>query len=45
MVLGGKVNGRWLGPTILTGVTPDMKVYQDETFGPVAPVIAQLQRR
>ncbi|HEX6692377.1 MAG TPA: aldehyde dehydrogenase family protein, partial [Burkholderiales bacterium] len=38
--LGGKVNGRFVEPTILTGVTPDMKVYQDETFGPVAPVIA-----
>jgi len=40
VVLGGKVNGRFVEPTILTGVTPDMKVYQDETFGPVAPVIA-----
>jgi aldehyde dehydrogenase (NAD+) len=39
VVLGGKVNGRFVEPTILTGVTPDMKVYQDETFGPVAPVI------
>jgi aldehyde dehydrogenase (NAD+) len=37
--LGGKVSGRFVEPTILTGVTPDMKVYQDETFGPVAPVI------
>jgi aldehyde dehydrogenase (NAD+) len=40
VLLGGKVNGRFVEPTILTGVTPDMKVYQDETFGPVAPVIA-----
>ena len=38
-VLGGKVNGRFVEPTILVGVTPDMKVYRDETFGPVAPVI------
>ena len=37
--LGGKVNGRYIEPTILTGVTPDMLVYQNETFGPVAPVI------
>lgn len=37
--LGGKVNGRFVEPTILTGVTPDMKVYRDETFGPVVPVI------
>ena len=39
IALGGKVNGRFVEPTILVGVTPDMKVYQDETFGPVAPVI------
>jgi aldehyde dehydrogenase (NAD+) len=37
--VGGKVNGRYVEPTILTGVTPDMQVYQNETFGPVAPVI------
>ena len=39
VVLGGGVNGRYVEPTILTGVTPDMLVYQNETFGPVAPVI------
>ncbi|MBL6865134.1 MAG: aldehyde dehydrogenase family protein [Rhodospirillales bacterium] len=38
-VLGGNINGRFVDPTILVGVTPDMTVYQDETFGPVAPVI------
>jgi succinate-semialdehyde dehydrogenase/glutarate-semialdehyde dehydrogenase len=26
-------------PTVLSGVTPDMVVMQEETFGPVAPVI------
>ncbi len=25
-------------PTVLTGVTPDMKVAKDETFGPLAPL-------
>ena len=39
VVLGGRVNGRFVEPTILVGVTPDMKVYREETFGPVAPVI------
>ncbi|MEX0409097.1 aldehyde dehydrogenase family protein [Aquibium sp. LZ166] len=39
VVLGGKIDGRFVEPTILTGVTPDMKLYQDETFGPVVPVI------
>lgn len=37
--LGGGVNGRFVEPTILTGVTREMKVYQEETFGPVIPVI------
>lgn len=35
---------RWLGnrclPTILSGVTPDMRCYDEETFGPVAAVHA-----
>ena len=39
VALGGRVNGRFVEPTILVGVTPDMKVYREETFGPVAPVI------
>jgi len=38
-VVGGGVNGRFVEPTILTGVSPDMKVYSEETFGPVVPVI------
>ena len=37
--LGGKINGRYVEPTILTRITPNMLVYQNETFGPVAPVI------
>jgi acyl-CoA reductase-like NAD-dependent aldehyde dehydrogenase len=39
VVIGGGVDGRFVEPTILTGVTPDMKVYAEETFGPVVPVI------
>jgi len=34
--LGG---GLYMRPTVLTGVTHDMKVIQDETFGPVIPVM------
>ena len=37
--LGGKIEGRYVEPTILTGVTRDMKVFQEETFAPVIPVI------
>ena len=39
MVTGGNINGRYVEPTILTGVTPTMKIYREETFGPVVPVI------
>ena len=34
--LGG---GLYMRPTVLTGVTHDMKIMQDETFGPVIPVM------
>jgi succinate-semialdehyde dehydrogenase/glutarate-semialdehyde dehydrogenase len=33
-------NGRFYAPTVLGGVTPDMRIYREETFGPIAPVIA-----
>ncbi len=39
VVVGGGVKGRFVEPTILTGVTPEMKIYREETFGPVVPVI------
>jgi succinate-semialdehyde dehydrogenase/glutarate-semialdehyde dehydrogenase len=41
-VLGGKrhsLGGLFFQPTVLTGVTPDMQVSFEETFGPVAPLI------
>jgi succinate-semialdehyde dehydrogenase / glutarate-semialdehyde dehydrogenase len=31
--------GYFYAPTVLTGVTPEMVIYREETFGPVAPVI------
>lgn len=31
--------GNWVKPTLLTGVTHDMQVMRDETFGPVIPVM------
>jgi succinate-semialdehyde dehydrogenase / glutarate-semialdehyde dehydrogenase len=41
-VAGGLVEtldgGKYLRPTVLTGVTPGMAVIDDETFGPVIPV-------
>ena len=32
-------DGHYFAPTVLTGVTPDMAIYREETFGPIAPVI------
>ena len=42
VLLGGKkhsLGGLFFQPTVLTGVTPDMIVSYEETFGPVAPLI------
>jgi len=41
VVTGGKrhdLGGTFFEPTVLTGVTQDMKVSSEETFGPVAPL-------
>ncbi len=37
---GEYANGHFFAPTVVTGVTPDMVISHEETFGPVAPVIA-----
>ena len=37
--LGGGVNGRFVEPTIITQITPDMDIWRNETFGPVAVVV------
>jgi len=36
--IGGRVEGRLLEPTVLTGVQPEMKVCADEVFGPVVGI-------
>jgi succinate-semialdehyde dehydrogenase/glutarate-semialdehyde dehydrogenase len=41
VVVGGrpdKLGGTFYEPTILTGVTPKMRIAHEETFGPVAPL-------
>jgi len=41
VLVGGKrhaLGGRFFEPTILTGVTPQMAIAREETFGPVAPL-------
>jgi benzaldehyde dehydrogenase (NAD) len=35
---GATHEGRFYRPTVLAGVTPDMRAFSDEIFGPVAPV-------
>jgi succinate-semialdehyde dehydrogenase / glutarate-semialdehyde dehydrogenase len=32
-------NGTFYAPTVLTGVAPGMRIYREETFGPIAPVV------
>lgn len=43
VLTGGAVEqhggGKWMRPTVLTDVTPDMAVMREETFGPVLPVV------
>lgn len=35
----GREQGFWIGPTILDGVTPDMRIAQEEIFGPVLAIL------
>jgi succinate-semialdehyde dehydrogenase/glutarate-semialdehyde dehydrogenase len=42
-LIGGKrhkLGGTYFEPTVLSHVTPDMIIFTEETFGPVAPIIA-----
>lgn len=44
ILTGGRIEnhggGSWLRPTVVTGVTHDMALMTEETFGPVIPVLA-----
>jgi aldehyde dehydrogenase (NAD+) len=40
LLLGGTHHGQFYDPTVLTGVTADMRIYHEESFGPVVSVIA-----
>jgi aldehyde dehydrogenase (NAD+) len=39
LLCGGKNEGLFYQPTVLGNVTRKMKVFREETFGPVAPII------
>jgi len=36
---GGEADGAAFKPTVVTGVTPEMRIYQEEIFGPIAAVV------
>ncbi|WP_370944821.1 aldehyde dehydrogenase family protein [Amycolatopsis sp. cg5] len=38
LVTGGKYEGLFYRPTVLTGVTPEMPAFREEIFGPVVPI-------
>jgi acyl-CoA reductase-like NAD-dependent aldehyde dehydrogenase len=40
VAIGGTSNGMYHDPTVLTGVTTTMRIACEETFGPVAPIMA-----
>src|SRR6185312_14908991 len=42
VAIGGKrhaLGGTFYEPTVLTNVSPEMRIFREETFGPVAPLI------
>ncbi len=38
VLAGGKIDGRFVEPTVFANVTPDMALYEEETFGPVCSI-------
>lgn len=39
LLAGGERQGRYVQPAVLDGVTPDMRIANEETFGPVLPIL------
>ena len=39
LLTGGTYEGRLYQPTVLTNITRDMKIYYEETFGPITSII------
>ena len=42
---GGEAEGPCYKPTVLTKVTPEMRVYSEESFGPIVPILEYSRRR
>jgi vanillin dehydrogenase len=36
---GGDADGNLITPTVLAGVTPEMRIYEEESFGPVVTIV------
>jgi acyl-CoA reductase-like NAD-dependent aldehyde dehydrogenase len=39
VVAGGEADGPCFQPTVLSGVTPEMRIYGEESFGPVVSIV------
>lgn len=39
LIANGLAAGYFYAPTVLSGVTPEMRIYREETFGPVAAIM------
>jgi vanillin dehydrogenase len=39
VLAGGDADGNLVAPTVLAGVTPDMRIYGEESFGPVVTIV------
>lgn len=39
VIMGNTMDKAYFEPTLLTEITPEMPVFKEETFGPVAPII------
>ncbi len=39
MLAGGDADGNLISPTVLAGVNPDMRIYSEESFGPVVAIV------
>jgi vanillin dehydrogenase len=40
VLAGGDADGLLFSPTVLAGVTPEMRIYSEESFGPVVSIVA-----
>lgn len=39
LMAGGSFDGHYLQPTVLADVTPDMRIFDEESFGPITSII------